>query len=67
MENKEAMARLIEFVEETSTQAFLELKEKHRNKDFKFSHPTIANTLKSYGLLDQEENIIPAVKQIIEI
>ncbi len=58
---------ILERVEETNHPAFFELKEKIRNPKYEFSDSGVKNTLKSYGLLDEREEVAQSVKEIIQI
>ena len=61
----EEIAGKLERVEETNTPAFEELQQKCKNPEYQFTTPAVAHTLKSYGLLDKNENVPPMVQQIM--
>ena len=58
---------MLECVEETNPPAFLELQEKARRPEYKFSDPVVSNTLKVFELLDENENINPTVIEIMKV
>ncbi len=55
----------LECVEETNMPAYQELQQKCRNPKYQFTSPAVTQTLRSYGLLDQNENVPENVQKMV--